>query len=77
MLIRGMIRHIIHDHFDAVLMGLCYQRIKRIEVTENRIDAGKIGDIVTKVDHRRGIDGRNPDSVDAQPGEMIEFGDDT
>ena len=42
-------------------------RSKSAERAEQRIDVAIVGDVVAEVRHRRGIDRRNPDRVDAQP----------
>src|SRR3954451_1973064 len=39
---------------------------------ENWIDARVVGNIITEIRHRRGIDWRQPDRVDAEPIEIIE-----
>ena len=46
--------------------------IEVVERAEERIDVGVIGDVVTEVGHRRGIDRREPDGIDAEPLEVVE-----
>ncbi len=42
------------------------QRVEILERAEDRIDALIIGDVVTEIVHRRGVEGRQPDGIDAQ-----------
>ncbi len=53
-------------------MGVGDERIENFERSEDRIDAAIIGDVITKIMHRRRIEGRNPERVDAEPCEIIE-----
>ena len=47
------------------------EAIETFERAEDRINPAVISDIVTEVVHGRGIDRRNPDRIDAEPGEII------
>ena len=46
--------------------------VKHFERTENRIDPAVIGDVIAEIMHRRRIERRDPDRVDAKPDEVIE-----
>ena len=51
------------------------------EAAEQRVHAGVVGHVVAEVRHRRGVEGRQPDRVDAERGrravvEVVEAGDD-
>ena len=49
--------------------------VEVLERAEERIDAGVVGHVVAEVLHRRGIDRREPQRVDAQPLEVIQARD--
>src|SRR5882762_9511612 len=53
-------------------MGLRKQIVEIGERAKARIDAAIIDDIIAKIGHRRGIDGRDPDRVDAEAGQRVE-----
>ena len=53
-------------------MGPLHQRIEIGDCAENRVDPAKIRDVVTKIPHRRCEEGRDPDCIDAQIGDMAE-----
>ena len=48
------------------------QRVEIGQRAEDRIDLAIIGDVVAEILHRRGEEGRHPDRVDAQVGDMVE-----
>ena len=52
-------------------MRFLNEAIETFERAEDRINPAVIRDIVTEVVHGRGIDRRNPDRIDAEPGEII------
>ena len=53
-------------------MRLGDQRVEIGERAEERIDVGVVGDVVAEVLHRRGEEGREPDRVDAEIGDVGE-----
>src|SRR5437868_10944589 len=55
MLIRSMVGYVIHDNFQATLMGLRHECVERCQVTEERVYIRIVSDIVAEVDHRRGV----------------------
>ena len=48
------------------------ERVEIAERAEQGIDAAIVGDVVAEVGHRRGIDRRNPDRVDAEALQITE-----
>ena len=53
-------------------MGLRKQIVEIGECAEARIDAAIIGDVIAEIGHRRGVDGRDPDRVHAEAGQIAE-----
>src|SRR6266568_8418859 len=70
MQLRGVVRHEVEDHLQAARVR--GQRIEFGEIAEQWMDIFIVGDVVTKVRHRRGVDRRNPERIDAKVDEMIE-----
>jgi len=66
MLVGGMVGDVVHDDFETTPVGLRDQLVKDRQVAEEREDVGVIGHVVAEVRHRRGIDRRHPDGIDAQ-----------
>ena len=66
MLIGGVIQHEIHDDADSPLVSLLHQRVEVVERAEPWVNVDVITDIVAEISHRRRIDGREPDGVDAE-----------
>ena len=48
------------------------ERVEIVERPEDRIDAVIIGNVVSEIVHWRGIEGRQPDCIDTQRGDIIE-----
>ncbi len=72
MLVRGVVHHHVHDDADVALVGLGDQAVEVGEGAVLRIDVLVVGDVVAEVDLRRGIDGREPDGVDAELLQIVE-----
>jgi hypothetical protein len=70
-LIRGVVGNKIEDESKTALMGLLEQAIKLLHGAEDRVDSAIICDIVSKVGHRRWINGGNPDCIHAQVHKVI------
>ena len=51
-------------------MRLGDQRVEIGERAEHRIDVAIVGDVVAEILHRRGEEGRDPDRVDAERGDI-------
>ena len=75
-LVRCMRIHLVDDDFQAEAVSLGDDRVEIFESAEARVDAAIIGDVVSEILHRRGEEGRYPDTVDAQFGDVIEPFDD-
>ena len=52
---------------DAARVRLRDQRVEVGEVAEERVDVAVVGDVVAEVGHRRRVERREPDGVDAEP----------
>ena len=76
MLVGAVVGDEVEDEFEASGVDGGEQAVEFGERAEERIDAGVVGDIVAKVGHGRGVDGRDPDSVDAELDEVVEAGED-
>ncbi len=55
---------------------LGHQRVEILERAEHRIDVAVVGHVVAHVGHRRLEEGRQPDGVDAERGDMGKPGGD-
>ena len=55
---------------DAERVGLGEQRVELGQVAEDRLDVARVGDVVAVVGHRRGVERRDPQGVDAEVGEV-------
>jgi len=68
MLVRGVIRHEVDEHADSAAVRLLEEAVEIPERAEGRIDVAVIGYVVAEVLHRRPIERRDPDRVDAERG---------
>ena len=79
-LVRGMVRHEVDDDPDPPLVGRGEQLVEVGEGPELRIDVAVVGHVVPEVGHRRRVERRDPDRIDAErigPAvEVIEVGGD-
>ena len=71
MLIGGVVRHEIQDDLEAARVSGLKERVEIGERAEQRIDRAVVADVVAKVPHGRGKDGRDPNRVDSQPRQMV------
>ena len=67
MLVGGVVRHEIEHDLEASRVRLRDEAVEVLERAEERIDTGVVRHVVAEVLHRRGIDRREPQRVDAQP----------
>ncbi|MCY1227182.1 hypothetical protein D9M72_394440 [compost metagenome] len=74
MTVRRVVGHEVQDELEPSRVGLLHQRIEAVQRAEARIDVAKIGDVVAEVGHRRGIDRRDPDGIDAERDQVIQPG---
>ncbi|MDT4884309.1 hypothetical protein FQZ97_1204350 [compost metagenome] len=72
-----MVGHEVQDDLEPSRVGLLHQRIEAVQCAEARIDVAEIGDVVAEVGHRRGIDRRDPDGIDAERDQVIQPGADS
>ena len=54
-------------------MGLLDHRHEVVDVAELGGDGQKVADVVATVVHRRGVEGQQPDAVDAEPLQVVEL----
>lgn len=57
-------------------MRLVEQPIEIVQRPEQRIHCTVVRDVVAEIGHRRLEERRDPDRIHAQPGDVVEFGDD-
>ena len=75
-LARRMAEDLVDHHADAESVGLRQQAVEVVEGAEQRIDVAIVGDVVAEVGHRRLEERRDPDRVDAEVGDVVQFLDD-
>src|SRR3546814_18743143 len=66
MLIRGVRPDLIDEHLEPQRVCVGDQRVEIRERAEDRVDLAVIGAVITEIGHRRGIERRQPDRVDAE-----------
>src|SRR5258708_1631822 len=71
MLIGGMIRHKIQNDLEVTLVGLLKQGVQVRQGAEERINIGVIGNVIAKIRHGRRVDEREPESVNAEPVQIV------
>ena len=71
----GVVRDDVHEDPDAAVMGLRDQFVDVGQRAEPRVDGAVVGDVVAAVVERRGVEGRDPDRVDAQVGQVVQARD--
>ena len=72
-LIRGVGEDQISDDLQAEGMGPRDQVVEISQGSEGRIDVAIVGDVIAEILHRRGEEGAEPDSVDAEGGDVVEM----
>src|ERR1051326_4756769 len=58
-------------------MRLLHQRIQILQCAEQRMHTGIVRDVIAEVRHRRGIDGREPERINAKPAQVVQLLRDT
>lgn len=58
-------------------MGRSEQLVEVREGTKEPIDVGVVRHVIAEVGHRRRIEGREPDGVDPEPGQVVQTSGDT
>ena len=69
---RGVAGDEVHEQPQPALVGGRHERVEVGERAVGRVDVRVVGDVVAQVGQRRGVDRRQPQRVDAQPGEVVE-----
>src|SRR4051812_49371542 len=72
MLVRTVRIDLVDDELEPEVVRALDQLVKVGERSEHRVDAAIIGDVIAKVAHRRGEEGRKPDGVHSQARDVIE-----
>ena len=76
MLLAGVVGHDVHEDADATPAGLGDQPVEVVHGAEFGRDGAEVRDVVAPVGVGRHGDRREPDAVDAEPGEVVEVLDD-
>src|SRR5262245_23040954 len=66
MQVRGVIRHQVEEDANAALVSGGDQVVVILERTKKRVDRAVVGNVVAEVEHRRRIDGSDPQSIDTK-----------
>ena len=77
MLIRGMVDDQFGDHLEAEAVRLLQHVAKIVERAELRMHVLVIGNVIAVVFERRGVEGHQPDGIDAQVPDVLELGSQT
>ena len=72
MLDRRVVGHEVEDQPQPELVGIGGERVPVLQRAEQRVDVAVVGDVVAEVGHRRAVERRQPERVDAQPGQVGE-----
>ena len=73
-----MVGHPVDDDLHAPFVGACHEGVEVGERAEHGVHIGVVGHVVSEVGHRGGIEGRDPQGVDAErAGQVVELGGDT
>ena len=73
MLIGGVVGHKVQDDLEIALVCLLKQDVEIVKSSEEWMHIGIIADIIAKISHGRRIDGREPESVNTEPAQIIQF----
>ena len=71
-LVAGVVHHEVGHDADAPLVGLVHQLDHVGQDAVGRVDGEEVADVVPAVAQRRGVEGQQPDAVDAQPVQVVE-----
>src|SRR4051812_14859893 len=72
MLARAVVRHPVDDDADPARVRVREERVEVVERAEDRVDVAVVGDVVAEVGHRRAVERRQPDRLDAERLEVVE-----
>ena len=76
MLGRRVVGHPVDEHPQAAVVRLGHQRVEVGQRAEDGVDVAVVADVVAVVLHRRPVERRQPEGVDAQPHQVVEMGTD-
>ena len=71
----GVVDDHVDDDADPALMGLVDQLAEVLHRSVARVDGRVVGDVVAAVTDGRGVEGRDPHAVHAQPRQVVQAGD--
>jgi hypothetical protein len=71
-LVGGVVGYEVEDDAQAFAVRGGEQGVEVGERAEERIDIRVVGDVVAEVGHGRGVEGRDPEGVDAEGDEVVQ-----
>ena len=71
-LVGGVVGDPVEDDPDAAGVGIGQEAVEVIEGPEEGVDGAVVADVVAEVGHRRPVERREPQRVDAEPREVVE-----
>ena len=74
MFVRSVVHHQVQEDADISFLGLCQQPVEVFQRAILRRDVAIVGNVVAKINLRRGKAGRDPNGVDPQSVQIIELG---
>ena len=72
MLVRRVVGHKIENQLESASMNGLKQLVEVGQGPEDAVDVAVVGDVVAEIGHGRGVEGSDPNRLDAQPGQVIE-----
>ena len=72
MLVAGVVRHQVDDDAQVMVVRVRQQAVEGGQVAEDGFDLDVVGDVVAVVVHRRGIERREPQRIDAEVDEVVQ-----
>ena len=72
MLVGGVVGHPVEHDLDATGVAVLDQPVQFGQAAEDRVHIAEVGYVVAEVGHRRGVDRRKPDRLDAEFREVVE-----
>jgi hypothetical protein len=62
----------VHEHPQPALVGGADERVHVVQRSEARVDVRVVGDVVAAVGERRRVDGRQPQRIGAEAGDVLQ-----
>src|ERR1700704_515983 len=72
MLVGGVIGHEFEQNLEPLPMGLRQQFVEVCQVAEAWIYIAIVGDVIAEINHRRRVNGRDPDRFDPKADKIVE-----